>query len=114
MPNAYNAMLGPMISVNRMFLEKTLRASTSFAWNQTYMNSTLSNTIINFRINATYIYKKMHNFNLSFITLYKTTEKPTKTNLTEYTATLGYSYSFATKDEKKKKAGGDEKVENGN
>ena len=103
MPNAYNAMLGPMISVNRMFLEKTLRASTSFAWNQTYMNSTLSNTIINFRINATYIYKKMHNFNLSFITLYKTTEKPTKTNLTEYTATLGYSYSFATKDDKKKK-----------
>ncbi len=114
MPNAYNAMLGPMASVNRLFFEKTLRTSASLAWNQAYQNSSLSNTIINFRINTTYTYKKMHNFNLSLVTLYKTNKVPISSKLTEFTVTLGYSFSFATKDDRKKKSGGDEKVENGN
>jgi hypothetical protein len=66
------------------------------------MNSKLSNTIVNFRINAMYTYKKIHNFNLSLVTLYKTIKTLSKTSLTEFTTTLGYSFSFTTNDEKKK------------
>jgi len=102
MPNAYNTILGPMASVSKLFFEKKLRTSASLAWNQAYMNSKLSNTIVNFRINAMYTYKKVHNFNLSLVTLYKTSKTPAKTSLTEFTATLGYSFSFTTNDEKKK------------
>ena len=101
MPGAYNFMVGPMVSVSRLFFEKALRASSSIAWNRTYTNKELVNEIINFRINGSYAIKKKHRFNLSIIVLNKSTNSQITGSFTEFTATLGYSFSFATKDDKK-------------
>ena len=103
MPNAYTAMMGPMASVSKLFFEKTLRTTASLAWNQAYVNEELTNSIINFRINASYNLKKKHSFNLSMVTLNKSETTEARPNFTEFTVTLGYSYSFATSDERKKK-----------
>lgn len=103
MPNAYTAMMGPMVSLSKLFLEKTIRTTASLAWNQTYVNEEVTNSIINFRINGSYTLKKVHSFNLSLITLNKTETTIERPDFTEFTVTLGYSYSFVTSDEKKKK-----------
>ncbi|MEN8122355.1 MAG: hypothetical protein ABFS35_18565 [Bacteroidota bacterium] len=102
MPGAYNFMAGPMVSVSRLFFEKALRSSTSIAWNRTYTNEEMVNEIVNFRINGSYAIKKKHRLNLSIIVLNKSTSSQNTGSFTEFTATLGYSYSFATKDSKKK------------
>jgi len=102
MPNAYTAMMGPMASVSKLFFEKTLRTTASIAWNQAYVNEELTSSIINFRINTSYNLKKKHSFNLSLVALNKSETAESRPNFTEFTATLGYSYSFATSDERKK------------
>ena len=101
MPTAYNFMTGPMASVSRLFFEKTLRTNTSIAWNRTYINEELINEIINFRINGSYTIKEKHRLNLSIIVLNKSNKSQNVGSFTEFTATLGYSFSFATKDDKK-------------
>lgn len=101
MPETNTSMFGPMASVSKTFLEKTLRTMLSLAWNQTNVNEKATSNIINFRINATYNLKKKHNFNLSMVALNKTDKVQDRGNFTEYTLTMGYSYSFATSDEKK-------------
>ncbi len=101
MPTAYNFMAGPMASVSRLFFEKTLRTNTSIAWNRTYINEELINEIINFRINGSYTIKEKHRLNLSIIVLNKSNKSQNVGSFTEFTATLGYSFSFATKDDKK-------------
>ncbi len=112
MPNAYTAMVGPMASISRVFFEKTLRTTASIAWNQAYVNEELTSSIINFRLNASYNIKKKHNLNLSLVALNKTETTEGHPDFTEYTVTLGYSYSFATKDERKKKKNESKKEEN--
>ncbi|RLD78703.1 MAG: hypothetical protein DRJ10_09915 [Bacteroidetes bacterium] len=101
MPGAYNFMAGPMVAVSRLFFQKALRSSSSIAWNRTYINEELVNEIINFRINGSYTIKKKHRFNLSIIVLNKSSSTQNAGSFTEFTATLGYSFSFATKDNKK-------------
>jgi hypothetical protein len=111
MPNVSNTMYGPMLSVNKLFFKKTLRTSVSLAYNQAKQNSKLANEIVNFRINTTYTLKKKHNFNLSIVNLYRKNKLPDNKSFIESTATLGYSYSFATKDDKNKKGDVKEGVE---
>ena len=101
MPGTYNFMAGPMIAVSRLFFQKTLRSNSSIAWNRTYTNKEMVNKIINFRINGSYTIKKKHRFNLSIIVLNKSSNTQNTGSFTEFTATLGYSLSFATKDDKK-------------
>ena len=104
MPGAYNFMAGPMVSVSRLFFEKALRTSSSIAWNRTYTNKELANEILNFRLSGSYAIKKKHRIKLSIIVLNKSSNSPATCSFTEFTATLGYSYSFATKDDKKTSA----------
>lgn len=111
MPNAKNTMFGPMVAFNKMILEKTMRFSASLAWNQAYQNSALATDIINMRFNTTYTFRKKHNLNLSMIGLRRGNKLPEITNFFEFTGTLGYSYSFATSDEKDKKQQGEKKME---
>ncbi len=100
MPGAYNFMAGPMVSVSRLFFEKTLRTTASIAWNRTYTNEVLINEVFNFRVNAAYTLKKKHRFSLSMITLNRSNKTQNANSFTEFTATLGYSFSFSTKDDK--------------
>jgi len=103
MPNANNSMVGPVISMNKLLYKKTLRLTGSLAWNQVFQNSQVSATILNARILASYLFRKKHNFNMGLVGLQKATKLPESLSFFEYTATIGYSFSFATSDEKDKK-----------
>ncbi|HIP48468.1 MAG TPA: hypothetical protein EYG92_05830 [Lutibacter sp.] len=81
---------GSTLVINKKFYDKTL--STTFA--SSYSNSTnkdSKNNVFNLRANATYSYKKKHNFNLNAIQLFKNYNDVSAQNIT---ITFGYNYSF--------------------
>lgn len=87
--------VGPSISVSKSLLDKKLRISGSCSANDTYNGSSLQSRIINLRATGGYAIKQKHNFNLSMVALNRNTRSETGANdFMEFTATLGYSYSF--------------------
>jgi hypothetical protein len=90
--------IGPTAAVNKAFFQKKLRATFSTAYNNTYMQGERVNTILNFRLNGSMNVQKKHNINLSVAVVNRNslTQENSK-SFTEYTGTLGYSYSFALK-----------------
>jgi len=90
---------GPTASVSKSFLNKKLRTTLSSSYNTTYNNSKKVSTIVNGRVNAGYTIQKKHNFNLSCVVVRRELEAETAAakSFTEFTGTLGYSYSFSVK-----------------
>jgi len=94
-PGFSTQTLGPTASISKSFLDKKFRTTLSSSYNNTYNNSQRTNTIINGRINGTYSIKKKHNFNLGLVVVNRETKTTNAANsFTEFTGTLGYSYSF--------------------
>lgn len=94
-PMVQSSTLGPVASVSRAFLDKKLRASLSLGHNQSYTDNKAVSTINNARINGTYTIQKKHNMNLSLVTVNRNTKvEGGAPSFTEFTGTLGYSYSF--------------------
>lgn len=90
--------LGPTAAINKSFFERKLRAALSSSYNSTYNGSTKINTIINGRLNGSYSIQKKHNLNLSIAIINRATEaESTAKSFTEFTGTVGYSYSFSIK-----------------
>lgn len=90
--------IGPTAAVNRSFYDKKLRLTLSSAYNNTYMEGTRVNAILNVRLNGALNIHKKHNLNLRVAVVTRNSESQETTKaFTEYTGTLGYSYSFATK-----------------
>jgi hypothetical protein len=90
--------VGPTAAVNKSFLDRKLRVTLSSSYNNTYTGSQKINTILNGRINGSLTVRKQHNANLSLAVVNRETRSETTTKgFTEFTGTLGYSYSFATK-----------------
>ncbi len=85
---------GPNLSVIKKYFEKTLQTRFSVGYNTTN-NSTSNISIINLRGGMTYVLKKKHNFNLNLIQLFR--NGSSTGNLSEFTATFGYNYSFGLK-----------------
>lgn len=81
---------GPTVAVNKKFLEDKLNTtfSTSYNQNSSKINKTKA---ANIRVNANYIYKKKHNFNLSAIQLFRINANQ---NTQDLTITFGYNYAF--------------------
>ena len=94
MPGANSKIIGPALSVSKMLLNKTLRTSVSVSTNNNYVNSELNSRISTLRSNNSYVIKKKHNLNLSLALLNRNYFKTNKQNITDFTATLGYSYGF--------------------
>jgi hypothetical protein len=87
--------LGPSVSVSKSLLDKKLRISGSCSGNDTYSNGNLQNRIINVRGTGAYTIQQKHNFNLSMVALMRSTKSESGSkDFSEFTATLGYSYSF--------------------
>ncbi len=87
--------IGPTLAVTRAFFDKKLKTTLSSSWNSTSSNGKQLSSIINARVNGSYTLRKKHNLNLSLVVV----NRDTKTEggakaFTEYTGTLGYSYSF--------------------
>lgn len=88
-------MVGPTLSVNKSFFDRTLRSGISATMNNAYSNSELTSRVVSVRITNSYKYKKQHNINLSLV--YVNRHNPLAEvggNYSEFTATLGYNYNF--------------------
>jgi hypothetical protein len=90
-----SSTLGPTLSLSKAMLDKKLRLSTAASMNNTYTGGTMRNQVFSLRGNASYSIKQKHNLNLSLVGLNRSTKQESgTTDFTEFTGTLGYSYSF--------------------
>jgi hypothetical protein len=93
--SARSSTLGPTFSISKSLLDKKLRMTGSYSLNNTYTQGSMANRVNSLRANASYTLKKKHNFNLSMVGLNRATKLETGvSDFTEFTGTLGYSYSF--------------------
>lgn len=93
-------MLGPNASVSKSFLGRKLRTTFSSSYNQTYSNGSRTSTILNGRLNAVVSVKGKHNIGISAVLVDRRLAEASR-NITEFTATMGYNYSFAARQIKK-------------
>ena len=90
-----NNTLGPTVAISKLFFDKKLRSSFAASYNRSSADGELQNTILNFRANAGYQLFKKHQFNLSLLSLFRNNATAATNNLAnDFTATLGYNYSF--------------------
>lgn len=88
-------MLGPTLSVNKSFFDKTLNSTVSVSMNNAYSNDELTSQAFNVRINNSFKYQKKHMINLSLVYVDRNNKiAETGGHYSEFTATLGYNYSF--------------------
>src|SRR5690606_27472213 len=86
---------GTKIALSRSFLERKLRSTLSGGWNSAYSNGILLNQVLNFRLMGGYTVQKMHNINLSLVSLTRSIKgEKSGSSFTEFTGTLGYSFNF--------------------
>jgi hypothetical protein len=94
-PGSSSRTLGPTAAVSKSFFEKKLRTTVSSSYNNTYGNGDKVNAIINGRLKATLTVQKKHNVNLGVVVVNRESNREGGAQaFTEYTATLGYAYSF--------------------
>jgi hypothetical protein len=93
--NTNTTTLGPTLSLSRSFFDKKLRGTLSSSYNSTSSNGKQLNSIINGRVNGSWTIQKKHNLNLSLVVVNRDTKTQGAARaFTEFTGTLGYSYSF--------------------
>ncbi len=91
-PELQSTALGPAVSLNKSFYEKKLRATWSSSYNRYLSAGVAIGNVVNTRINTSYNLNK-NNFTLSLMALRRGAQS-TASPFTEFTGTLGYSYSF--------------------
>lgn len=94
-PGNSSRTLGPTGAVSKSFFDKKLRTTLSSSYNNSYSNGQKTNSIINGRFNASITLQKKHNVNFSMVVLNRgSSREGAAQSFTEFTGTLGYSYSF--------------------
>jgi hypothetical protein len=94
-PTVQSKTLGPVASVSKSFFEKKLRATLSSSYNNSYTGSVRVSSIVNGRLMTSVTMQKKHNVNLSVVMVNRDTHiEGASRSFTEFTGTLGYSYSF--------------------
>ena len=87
--------LGPTLAVSHSFFEKKLKATASISKNDSYTNGTRLSSITIGRVSGTTTLHKKHNLNLSLVLVKRDSQVENGANsFNEFTATLGYAYSF--------------------
>lgn len=87
--------LGPTLGVRKSFLDKKLNATISASLNNAYTDSQLISKVSNVRVGCNYTVEKKHHLSLSTVVLNRKNTKDTGTaEFTEFTGTVGYSYTF--------------------
>ena len=84
---------GPVASLGRSFFDKKLRTTLSSSYNQTYSNGVKANRIVNGRVNAQLALHNKHKLNINTVVVNRTMSEGIP-DIMEFTATLGYNYSF--------------------
>jgi hypothetical protein len=91
-----NTTIGPVVSVNKALFEKKLRLSLTGAYNNSYAQSDLTNSVFNCRLSAAYQYKEKHNisFTNAFLTRSTPQDDGSTNKATQLNGTLTYTYQF--------------------
>lgn len=85
---------GPNVMLSKSFLEKDkLKTSFSASFNKSNMGNTNSN-VLNMMLGANYTPLEKHNFNANIIQMMRNSNQEQQPNINEFTATVGYTYSF--------------------
>lgn len=92
MPESLNEAYGPIISVSKSMLEKTLRHRLSLSWNGTYVDKVKNGDVYTARVGSSYTIKKKHSFNLNVA--WSKRQRNTGSNSSYTTVTFGYNYQF--------------------
>ncbi len=90
-PDISSMALGPAVSVSQSFYEKKMRATWSSSYNRYLSEGTATGNVFNTRLNTNYNLNK-NNITLSLMMLRRGGSEVNP--FTEFTGTLGYSYSF--------------------
>lgn len=90
-PSAISTTWGPVISISKLFLEKTLRTSITTSYNTSKTDNFPASGIVNFRLGTAYTLKKQHSFNLSFLLQQRNNSLQ---KFKTYSLTFGYNYNF--------------------
>ena len=90
--------LGPTAGLSNSFFQKKLRTTLSYSWNDSYSNSTRMGRIMTLRLGGSYTLHKQHNISLNMVGLRRASSAEAGQHIfTEFTGTLGYSFSFNSK-----------------
>jgi hypothetical protein len=86
---------GPTVSLAKSFFEKKLKTTASFSMNDSFTNGQHLSSVSISRISATTTLYKKHNLNLGLVIVNRDNKiENAAKSFTEFTGTLGYSYSF--------------------
>jgi len=91
--------MGPTLAIAKQFFDRKMRTTFSTSYNTTATNGKQQGNVLNFRFGSTYRFKEKHNFNLAIIQLFRNTT--TQQNINDFTATIGYTYSFSSRKRRK-------------
>lgn len=89
--------LGPSFSFSKSLKDNKMNLTAGASWNQSRTNRIAQGSVASVRFGGRYVVKEKHNLNLGITTVNRTTpaSEVAAANFTEFTATLGYSYSFS-------------------
>lgn len=97
-PQISGRTFGPVVSLGRSFLHRRFRTTLSSSYNQTYSNGVKVNRIVNGRLNGVLSLRNKHKMNISAVVVNRAMSEGNR-NLVEFTATIGYNYSFSSRRE---------------
>jgi len=83
--------LGPTLGLNTRLFDKKMTAGFNSSYNSSTSNGLQQGQVLNFRVNAAYMFMRKHNLNMNAVRQTRWTPKGTTSNIT---ATVGYNYSF--------------------
>jgi hypothetical protein len=84
-------IFGPTLGVNKLFFKKKMTTALSSSYNISYAENIKQNSLINLRLNCSYIAFEKHNFSLALMSLFG---QSAARNNRDLTATVSYTYSF--------------------
>lgn len=89
---------GPILSMARSLFDKKMRGTVSSSYNQTYSNGIKVNRILNGRVSGLLTLHNKHKLSINAVIVSRAMsgEKP---DVMEFTATVGYNYSFTGRTE---------------
>lgn len=92
--------LGPTLAIAKLFFDRKFRTAFSSSYNTTSTDGDRQGDVLNFRINGSYRWLESHNFNINIIQLFRNSS--TQLNVNDFTATIGYNYTFSNRKKRKK------------
>ncbi|MEM7487277.1 MAG: hypothetical protein AAF348_18870 [Bacteroidota bacterium] len=95
-------ILGPTLGITKQFFDKKLRTNFSTSYNATIASETSTRSNFNFRLGGNYAPAENHMVRCNIISLLR---NGTGNNQSDVTVTMGYTYSFSNKKQRKDNRG---------